>query len=76
MHKEYNLFVGMEKISRFQALILAIKGKKIKKLCIRQSINYWQLLNDETKCFTYNFMSHQRTKRGFLPDSLNFHVVA
>jgi hypothetical protein len=28
MHKEYNLFVGMEKISRFQALILVIKRKK------------------------------------------------
>jgi hypothetical protein len=30
MHKEYNLFVGMEKISRFQALILVIKGKNKK----------------------------------------------
>jgi hypothetical protein len=39
MHKEYNLFVGMEKISRFQALILVIRAGRNTRGSLARSVN-------------------------------------
>lgn len=84
---QYNLFIRMEKMSRFQTLT-PCKRKKKGNPCIRQSINYhWMMrpkvllmilriiINQIFTCGHLIWALHQRMKRGFLPNGLNCQVV-